>query len=51
MVSVVFFDAQVNGKLNLSSIVPFDKPEYYHQRGRRPDQSFEESVLFVVLLV
>lgn len=36
---------KVNGKLNLSSIVPFDKPEYYHQRGRRPDQSFEEYLL------
>ncbi|CAE7667308.1 amy [Symbiodinium sp. CCMP2592] len=36
---------KVNGKLNISSIVPFNKPEYYHQRGRRPDQAFEEYLL------
>ncbi|CAE7401475.1 SWA2 [Symbiodinium natans] len=36
---------KVNGKLNMSSIVPFDKPEYYHQRDRRPDQSFEDYLL------
>lgn len=32
----------VHGKLDLDSIVPFDSPEYYHQRGRAAGQSFEE---------
>jgi len=36
---------KVNGKLNISSIVPFNKPEYYHQRGRQPNQGFEEYLL------
>jgi len=32
----------INGKLDLDSIVPFDSPEYYHQRNRGAGQSFED---------
>jgi len=34
---------KTNGKLNMS-LVPFDKPEHYNQRGIKPGQSFADYV-------
>ncbi|CAJ1438867.1 unnamed protein product [Effrenium voratum] len=34
----------VNQKLNISSVVPFNDPSYYHQRDRKEGQSFEDYV-------
>lgn len=35
----------INGRVNLSSIIPFNQESHYHQRNRSHNQSFEEYLI------